>query len=46
MSYTLQEIIQETVDVAVKQAVQKVKLDLYPIGKPGLPLVMKTRLLL
>ena len=36
MSYTLKEIIQETVDLAVKQAVQKVKLDLYPIGKTWL----------
>lgn len=36
MSYTLQEIIQETVDLAVKQAVQKAKLDMHPIGKTWL----------
>ena len=38
--------LQETIELAVKVAVQKAKLDLHPVGKTGLPLVMKTRLLL
>ena len=32
----IQHTLQETIDLAVKLAVQKVKLDLYPIGKTWL----------